>query len=306
MKRFYNRVRPECLKDGGGVPLPPKKQSGSHLARVSKSGTPPKANPKTGSDTQSASLEGLPVELQYEILQRLTCLPSLDAIIHASASYHKAYVARRQSILADVLSRDIGPCVLSEANAVAMALTINKKDGIEIRQFLRDYKTRHQEAAAVSFGRLSLPQIVALSQVQYAVRFAAEGFCQNTLSTHPLTSKKQEHILPLSSNEARRISRAFYRFELFCMICNQPSFKVSHKVSSLDMCHLFLNQFPPWEVEEIACVRDYIIGRYTQLFAKYEHELVRQRPEKDPQDSSGDEMPFLGKTVGRVSSFRLS
>lgn len=303
MKRFYNRVRSERPKDDGGVAIPSKTQSGTHLDRVSKSEAPPTANPKTRLGTQSASLEGLPIELQYEILQRLTCLPSLDAIIHASTSYHKAYVARRQSILADVLSRDIGPNVLFEANAVAMALTINNKDGKEIRQFLRNYKNRRQEAAVMSFERLSLPQTVTLSQVQYAVRFSTEAFCQTTLSTHPLTGKKQEHIPPLSSNETRRISRAFYRLELFCMIFNQPSCNVSHKVDSMDMCHLFLHQFPPWEVEEIACVRDYIIGRYTQLFAKYEHELVRQRPEKDPQDSSGDETPFLGKTVGRVSAF---
>lgn len=303
MKRFYNRVLPKRPKDNGSVPLPSKTQSGSHLAPVSKSEAPPTANPKTGFDMQSASLEGLPVELQCEILQRLTCLPSLDAIVHASTSYHKAYVARRQSILADVLSRDIGPNVLFEANAVAMALSINTKDGIEVRQFLRDHKTRRREAAAISFGRFSIPQVVTLVQVQYAVRFAAEGFCQNTLSTHPLTGQKQDHVAPLSSNEAQRISRAFYRLELFCTIFNQHFSEVSHKLDSMDMCHLFLDQFPPWEVEEVACVRDYIIGRYTQLFAKYEHELVRQRPEKDPQDSSGDEMLFQGKAIGRVPSF---
>lgn len=66
------------------------------------------------------------------------------------------------------------------------------------------------------------------------------------------------------------------------MTFSQPSFKVKRSLDCMDMCHLFLNQFPPWEVEEIACIRDYIIGRYAQLFATYEHELVRLSPQGPP------------------------
>ena len=79
-------------------------------------------------DPQSASLEGLAVELQFEILERLTDLPSLNAIVHASPSYHRAYVTRRQFILAKVVSRDIGPDTVLEAQAICMALKTDKKD----------------------------------------------------------------------------------------------------------------------------------------------------------------------------------
>ena len=303
MKKLYGRLRPGCPKDDGGVPLVPEQQSGRFPARVIKSKSPPTpANPHIERGTQSTSLEGLPLELKYEIFQRLAGLPSLNAIVHASPSYHKAYRARRQSILVKVLSQEIGQGVLFEANAIAMALTIDKKDGTEIRRFVDNYKNVRREAATVSLEEFSLRHIVTLSQVQFAVRFAVKGFCQATLSGHPMSGEKQEHFTPPSSNEARRINRAFYRLELFSMIFSQPNLEVRKRLDCMDMCHLFLNQFPPWEVEEIACVRDYIIDRYRQLFAKYADELARPRPQKPPEDSSGDEQPFLGNSAGHVLS----
>lgn len=277
----------------------PETQNGSYPAPIVKSKVPAKASAQVGLDPR---LEGLPVELQSEILQRLPDLLSLDAIVHASPSYHKAYVARRKSILAKVVTRDVGLDTLFEAHAIATALTTNRKDGLEIRGFLENFRTTRRKSAAVSFERFPLPHIAILSQVQYAVRFAMKDFCQATLSRHPLSSAKEEGIRPLSTYETRRISRALYRFELFCTIFSQPGFKVKQQLDCMDMCHHFLNQFPPWEVEEIACIRDYIIGRHAQLFAKHEHELVQHPPEGAPEDSSGDEMPFEGNDTGHVSS----
>lgn len=111
MKRFYDRLRPGCPKDDGGVPLVPEKRNGSYAAPVVKPRVPATPNAQVRLSSPSASLEGLAVELQHEILQRLPDLPTLDAIVHASQSYHRAYVARRQSILAEVvLSRHWSRC----------------------------------------------------------------------------------------------------------------------------------------------------------------------------------------------------
>lgn len=288
-----------------GVPLTPEKQHGRLPAPVTKSKVPVTPNARVKLELQSASLEGLAFEIQYEILQRLPDLPSLDALVHASPSYHRAYVAGRQSILAKVLSRDIGPDVLFEAHAKVKALMTNKKDGSEIRRYLQDYRSTRREPASVSIERVPLPHIAVLSQIQRAVRFAMKDFCQATLSRHPLNGEKEERIMPLSTNEGRRIGRAFYRFEIFCSMLGQPGFKVKRILNCMDMCHLFLNHFPPWEVEEIACVRDYIIGRYAQFFAKHERAITQRSPEGAPEDSSGDDLLYEGNITGPVSSFRL-
>lgn len=304
MKRIYDRFRPGCPKGDGGAPLPPEKQTSRYAAPVVKPRVPATPNAQVGLDPQSASLEGLAVELRFEILERIPDLPSLDAIVHASPSFHRAYVARRQSILAEVVSRDVGPDVLFEAHAVAIALTTDDKDGSEIREFLKDYRSMRRETASVSIRGFSLDQLTLLAQIQYAVQFATKHFCQATLARHPLSNERKEDITPLSTTETRRISRALYRFELFCRLFSQPSFKVKRSLDCMDMCHLFLRQFPRWEIEEIACIRDYLMGRYGLFFAKHEHELMRHRPQGAPEDSSGDDRSFEGKTAGHVSSFR--
>ncbi|KAM0794652.1 hypothetical protein BDR22DRAFT_676593 [Usnea florida] len=248
---------------------------------------------QVGFDPQSASLEGLAVELQLEILERLTDLPSLHAIVHASPSYHRAYVTRRKSILAKAVSRDIGPDTLSEVQAVCTALKTNKRSGSEIRGFLVWYWNLPRNPASISIESFPLPHIAMLSQIQSAVRFAVEDFCQAALSRHPLSNEKEENILPLSTNETRRITRAFYRFELFCTIFSQAEIEGDEPgLDCMDKCHLFLDIFPAWEKEEIACIREYVIDRYAQLLARYKNEVVQQSPEGAPGDSSEEDTPF--------------
>ena len=308
MQRVYDRLRPGCPVDEGGASLK-STVYGKHRARAVKSSGPPKSNIQVKPGPQSASLEGLPVELQGEVLQWVTDPASLEAIVHASPADHKTYMARRQYVFAKVLSRDTGQDVLLEAQAVVKALTVNQKDGSEIREFLQEYNVARQAKVSLLLERFPLPHLVILSQLHHAVKFAMKDFCQAALSENPPSSERLEDITPLSTNEARRISRAFYRFEIFCMIFCEPGLSVKPELDCADMCHLFLNQFPPWEVEEIACVRDYIVGRYTKLFRKHEHELGQCCPVSPPwayQDSPGDERPFLGNTPGHGSCSRLS
>ena len=177
----------------------PEKQSGSSSDPVADSRAHATPN-ALGLAPQSASLEGLAIQLQYEILQSLADLPSLDAIVHASPSYHRVYVTGRQAILAKMVSRDIGPGILVEPHAVAMALA---KDGPEIRGFLKDYRSTRRKRASVTFEKLPLPHVTILSQTQVAVRDAMEDFCQATLSRHPWSSERKKTLsrfLPTKPN----------------------------------------------------------------------------------------------------------
>ena len=47
---------------------------------------------------------------------------------------------------------------------------------------------------------------------------------------------------------------------------------------------MLLSLYEPWEVEEIACVRDYMMSRYEHLYKQHEDELVRfcERHEEVP------------------------
>ena len=303
MKWFRKMNRLGRQKGDEGGPLMLGRKIGTYPAPLVKSIVPAMLSARVELDPQSASLEGLAVELQFEILERLTDLPSLHAIVHASPLYHRAYMTRRQSILAKVVSRDIGPDTVLEAQAICMALGADKKDGSEIRNYLKWYRNSLRNPASISIESFPLHHIAMLSQIQCAVRFAIKDFCQAALSRHPLSNEKEDNISPLSANETRRISRAFYRFELFCTIFNQAEIGVGPDLDCMDKCHLFLDNFPAWEREEIACIRDYIIDRYAQLLARYKNELLQQSPEGDPGDSSEEDRPFEGNVMAQSIIF---
>ena len=130
-----------------------------------------------------------------------------------------------------------------------------------------------------------------------------KDFCQAALSRHPLSNEKEANISPLSTNETRRISRAFYRFELFCTIFSLAEIGVEPDLDCMDKCHLFLENFPVWEREEIACIRDYIIDRYAQFIARHKNELLRQSSQGAPEDSPEEDTPFEGNITAQSSIF---
>jgi len=49
----------------------------------------------------------------------------------------------------------------------------------------------------------------------------------------------------------------------------------------MDQSFLLLSMSKPWEVEELACVHDYIVGRHMQLLDACKIELQKLHPKKD-------------------------
>jgi hypothetical protein len=114
-------------------------------------------------------------------------------------------------------------------------------------------------------------------------------FCEATLSVHPVTGERIQPQGDLSINEKRRIYRALYRFELFRALFTKPcgipmSPESRGYFDPMNKSFLFLSVFKVWEVEELACVHDYIIRRHTEILRESSSELSRLRPNKDLQD----------------------
>ena len=78
----------------------------------------------------------------------------------------------------------------------------------------------------------------------------------------------------LSLGELHCIRRALYCFKLFCVSFGRSSFDVSQEQRFMNNYRTiaaaegmqFLVVFETWEIEEIACVRDYAIELYQQLY----------------------------------------
>ena len=59
------------------------------------------------SSTQMSTIEKMPAEIQHMILLSMPDFASLAGLVHASPSYHAAYVSKRDAILATITVREL-------------------------------------------------------------------------------------------------------------------------------------------------------------------------------------------------------
>lgn len=242
-----------------------------------------------------ASLEGLPVEIQSAVLLNICDIASLQRLVHASPIYHSVYIRQRQAILERVLFNSIHSDVLYDAFAAITSrttLTSNLEDRVaRVKAFLLEYKDDRN--TWTSPEHLDLESVSRLARLQNQVQHATEDLCQQAFSSYPFIGNQVEIREQLSSNERRRFHRAFYRFEIFCTLfrdCQSLSDAlledgdITPELDSTEKSSLFLSLFNPWEVEELACVRDYFYNYYRRMLHKFEPDLRDRNPNVDLSD----------------------
>ena len=240
---------------------------------------------------QGASLEDVPVEIQQIILHQMPDFSTLQALISASPACLRAYLSQRHSIMSDILHRSIHPDVLFDAMAIVDALKLPRNYDAYVpglKAFVKQYRTT-RASPDVDPEPLEPNTTEQLWEFHLLVLDVTKDFCDYALSTHPVTGQSLDHYKSLSPNEVRRIHRAFYRYELFIRLFDEPNFYLDDQynrdrdrrpglsrlalqrdsirsLDNQDRSWLFFPLFKAWEVEEIACVRDYIKHRYDKLY----------------------------------------
>lgn len=248
---------------------------------------------------QRASLEGLAVEIQQAILHQMPDLQTFQALISASTYYVKAYRSQEDAILSEVLLRDIHPDVLFDVLAVidAAKLPRNYDDYVpQLKVFVEQYKATRASLDG-PLRPLEPSDEKSLRKLHLSVFDVTTDFCNYALSTHPITGHSQGNPTSLSQNEVRRIHRAFYRYEFFTVLFRvTKSYRKERRqrrreqgprharlalqrdslrsLDAQDESWLFLALFQTWEVEEIACVRDYITYRYDERYQECRKESL--------------------------------
>lgn len=88
------------------------------------------------------------------------------------------------------------------------------------------------------------------------------------------------HLVPI---EELRLQRAFLRYELCCRLVGIPSFTVAnaltnnvYAVERLDLAEELSRILPPWELEEIVCVRTCVWRQYETIAVRVLDELRRE------------------------------
>ena len=252
-----------------------------------------------------AALECLPTEIQCAVLLNNRDIASLKALIHASPGYHSAYLGQRHAILKRVTFNSIHPEVLYDAFFTihsAYTMTTSAQDRtMRVKGFLSEYKDKRNDWTPPE--HLDLESMTKLARLQNQVQHATDDLCQKAFSCHPFAGKLVGHGGQLSPNENRRFYRAFYRFEIFCRLfrnweappadenssyASDGDRESTSELESLEKSSRFLSLFSPWEVEELACVRDYFCSYYRHMLQKFEPDLRRTNPKLDiSEDGNG-------------------
>ena len=269
---------------------------------------------------QRGSLEDVPVEVQQIILHQMPDFSTLKALISASPAYLRAYLSQRHSIMSDILHRSIHPDVLLDAMAIvdALKLSRNYDDYVpNLKAFVEQYKTT-RASLDVDLEPLEPSTTEELWKFHLLVLDVTKDFCDYALSTHPVTGQSLDHYASLSPNEARRIHRALYRYELFTRLFHEPDFYLEEQrfrdrrpgrsrlalqrdsirsLDSQDKSWLFFPLFKAWEIEEIACVRDYVTHRYDEPYRFCKSELQEMMGGGYAPGETPPQLPFEGQMM---------
>ncbi|MCJ1256204.1 hypothetical protein MMC24_004024 [Lignoscripta atroalba] len=110
---------------------------------------------------------------------------------------------------------------------------------------------------------------ISVSNLHCHVDYFIKKFTSSILSVHPVSGTIDPDYSPPSMNEVCRIQRIFYRFELYCNLFreyNRRPRDKEHRFSAAEQERLFHRKFATWEIEQLACVRDYLMRQLSVAF----------------------------------------
>ena len=259
-------------------------------------------------------LASLSTELLYEILNQLSSLRDLYALIRASALFYRAFLSTKSSILSRILQNAIHPDVLPDVLAAARASEIVKlirsrsqseDDDELIRQrtidFLNEYRAHPNNYQPANIDNQAL--LIPLCRLYSSVEFFLDDFTSKALSAlqnplllpygpHSCKSSSEidslDSLASLSTIERGRLQRAFFRFEIYRKvfhIAEEPR-GLDPLFSEIEQADLFLPLFAPWEIEELACVNQYLMNTLESVFDGLEDDFVNAVLKAVASDSS--------------------
>ena len=246
-----------------------------------------------------ATLDGMPDELKICILQEMPDLDTLFTFLSASVSYDCCYARYRQPILQSVLLRELGPEVFFEARAVVESRKLKVRQGEARMNDVKDFLTEYEEKKELEDEEkwmaypLDVSTLLQMTTLHYHIGVITYNFARTTLSIDPVTGKLDRTTYerdPPSKNETRRIQRAIYRFELFVVLFRGGEYGMWYPESyqpdapffdPVDITEIFFSVFNTWEVAEIGCIRDFVMGTFDRIFRQCGVELEEMEDERD-------------------------
>lgn len=213
---------------------------------------------------QSTQLELLPVELQCRILTSIPNMKTLRALLSASPRFFEIYKTCREVVLSHVAWNHITPAVVP----IALNALEQREDRESTSQ--RTLKEPREIALETWESLLRFHQIVD----SLISNFTSSRLVALETSIHPHTQtflprESSGRNLNLSQLEYSRLARAFYHLELYSCL------KACHKMGMLIKSWTFVQGLRDWDLEELLCVRSYMMERLIDYLNKFEADFMK-------------------------------
>lgn len=232
----------------------------------------------------TSSIESLPNELKLAIFKNIPDVSSLHAAALTSKGNYHLYDTYETTILPEVFALDTGTYLFEEAYWVLKASRLNitqANQDVVVNTFLGEWMGN--EAVSMDAADIPLEDIYDMVKLHKIVERLVEDFCRYAAEKNDsLKDPKGSAVIP-SASEFKRIARAFYRFEFFGHLFRHPQVHGEdyddrkHGSISMNVQQQAGNMFTnlhPWQVEEVACIRDYSFDRLEAVFDALEKEKV--------------------------------
>lgn len=221
----------------------------------------------------------------------------MRALINASSQYFEVYKAFKTPILSEITRNAITPELLQIAmdahHQRERYKGEQKRDPAAVLAYLRESFLQRNQVAPERKGVLPLETSIALLQFHEIVEYFVSDFTnsQLTLIQQNLLSKaissenercyleKESDPKPspeLSRTEHFRLVRAFYYLELYGQLfCTTIGILESGPSERQQWTH-FLQQLRDFELEELLCIRRYLIDKLMIYLGQIEDDFVNE------------------------------
>ena len=238
-------------------------------------------------------MEGLsPVELlqpetQTLIMSHISCATSLHALLRASPRFYQVFRSRREYHLTCLAVQQSSAAADSWDTVKASKLPKPpSRDATEA--FTQDFQDDYGYKALILPTDKTIPMIRLNACVEWFIADFAQSSLPNLSRLGKFLDLQQDRDVTearLSSIEKSRIARAFCRFETFRHLF-PPAYEEWSDINKLQPGVNFLNKYNYDEIEEIACVRDYIIRQLWTVFDDIEDDFVQGQPAEPIQKAA--------------------
>lgn len=247
------------------------------------------------------NLDTLPVELVSSLLEVSHTPQDLLNLISASPHCYRVFAATPTRFLRSTLQSAVPNALLDEFSAAFFTVTkfhhdldeelISEDKANVIAYMERYFNSSPNFELPTSYDDLKLAFKFHHRVLFFITDFARKAASELHVLTqieHPAAHQRLDEMPPLpfhiSDSETLRLYRAFLRFEIYSRL-----FRPVVNFTGPQQLALFLQNFQPWEAEELTCVHQYLMtivqGALDKMDQDFEASARRLIVTEPPADS---------------------